>query len=536
MKQIILKLIQSFRLLSISIIMLVLSPNLFAKESFVQILKSITNNQAHVVEVIPAATSYLNVSQLAEAQKITSQQLIPSLYSKQNLEIELAQATFAKVNSLEKVKNLMRKKMMTIVIVPGLFAEFIDTRAFEEIFSRESSFKKTWLQLSQAIQEKDLRFNLKNYVYEVDSMTNLIDAASIDDENGQPLVKMIILKTPFGSLESIGNNVEKAEIFNRRLVKYIEATQDDNLILLGYSRGTPLALEMITQAEKQKLPYLKNVQAVLSYAGVVTGSSLADLTEDASTESGRIFNGVRDLQNSLVMSSSLLDRPFKATLNTLAINKFFITLGINTDLDIQNILKNTMSGDFKTAAHLIARAAAQLGLTSLITTDFNGRVQRLKTFIDEILKSIDGLKTKNSVVWWQTHRLPKNIKYLSIAAGMVDPDKSEVEKLIYNLKTGYNDTLDDDSLQANRRTYEKATGVALNDSQVALHQTLFLPKMIEGFNSENNQLAIEHLGLMQTHHWGVSLRTVNVMKDGRVNPFPREKVIMSLVAYLNQTN
>ena len=74
----------------------------------------------------------------------------------------------------------------------------------------------------------------------------------------------------------------------------------------------------------------------------------------------------------------------------------------------------------------------------------------------------------------------------------------------------------------------------MNDSQVAVYQSLFLPQMISNLNPQNSGLEFKQLGLLETHHWGVALEVVNKMRDGRLNPFPREKVLLALAAYLNQ--
>jgi hypothetical protein len=93
--------------------------------------------------------------------------------------------------------------------------------------------------------------DLEKYKYEKRPLSELIDAASIDDANGKPLVKVILFNTKLGSLESLGDNGKRAEIFNRRLAKYLQLTGDQNLVFLGYSRGTPLALEMVAQAKSK---------------------------------------------------------------------------------------------------------------------------------------------------------------------------------------------------------------------------------------------------------------------------------------------
>jgi hypothetical protein len=155
-------------------------------------------------------------------------------------------------------------------------------------------------------------------------------------------------------------------------------------------------------------------------------------------------------------------------------------------------------------------------------------------FISEILKAVEELKSSNRQQWWRSHTLPRHIQYLSLAATMVDPQSSPDAASIYKSNEGYSDSLDDKSLIENMRQYKTITGVSMNDSQVALHQTLFLPQIISNLNPANSGLTIKPLGVLETHHWGVSLQVVNKMKDGRINPFPREKVLLSLAAYLNQ--
>lgn len=494
-----------------------------ASFDFSDLMKSLNGQKENVVAEVPDLNQFLKVRNLQEAEAISRQQTYPKMIAQQ------------KISSLiepSAVIKLVEKRNTTIVIVPGLLGEFIDTRAFEEVFSRNSTSKKSWTQLMASSSIKDARFNLELNADEQVPLSELIDVASIDDQNGIPLIKLIILRTKLGSLESIGSNVEKASLFNRRLEKYVSLTGDENLVLLGYSRGTPLALEMVTQAETQNLPYLSRVQAVVSYAGVVMGSSLADITDDQTTESGKQFAAVKRLYSSLGTSENFWDRGFQFTKNSAAITEFLAALALDSKADPKALLKSSMSGDFKTVAMLVAGVVTELGVKSVF--DFNGHVNRVKRFISEILTSVEGLKTKNAVAWFQTHHLPKKIRYLSIAATMVDPLKSEIEKTIYNQKIGYNDSLDDDGLEANRRTYEKVTGFALNDSQVALHQSLFLPNLIAALNPANSDLRIDSLGVLQTHHWGVSLRVVNVMKDGRTNPFPRENALLALTAFLNQ--
>ncbi|MGZ3691172.1 MAG: hypothetical protein ACXVAX_06700, partial [Pseudobdellovibrio sp.] len=428
--------------------------------------------------------------------------------------------------------NLIRQRNLTLVIVPGVLGEFIDTRAFEEVFARPSAARAQWEQIVAQQKPMDSRYQLETLGQKQESLGNLVNVASIDDSAGKPMLKVVILKTILGSLESVGANADKAAIFNRRIQQYVNLTNDQNIVLMGYSRGTPLALEMVTQAQAQKIPFLSRVKAVVSYAGVVSGSALADVTDDATSESGQMLIGAKKLYSDLQLSDSIWDRLEKRAHNTQAVTDFIWTIAKNTKFDFNSFLNTARSGDFKTIAALIAQMASQFGVQDMF--DFNGHVNRTKTFISEVLKAVTELKSENRRQWWQTHTLPKNIQYLSIAASMVDPAVNAEEKAIYDSHEGYNDSLDDRSLIENMRSYRQLTGVAINDSQVALHQSLFLPEVISNLNPNNSNLNIKLLGVLQTHHWGVSLEVVNKMNDGRMNPFPREKVLLSLAAYLNQ--
>jgi hypothetical protein len=494
-----------------------------AEIRFVDLLKSLNPDKQNVVTELPYSNDLMSAQDIKSAEKIMIEK----------------QPVFDMNKSKGKVSNfqiasLLKRKNTTIVIVPGVLGEFIDGRAFEEIFSRPSTYGQKWQELVERSQIYDERFALEKMATEQVPLGDVVNAASIDDKNGRPLLKLVILKNIFGSLESVGSNQEIAKILNRRIEKYINLTGDKNIVLLGYSRGAPLALEMVTQAQKNKLTYLSKVKAVVSYAGVLFGTALADVTADPNSESGRLLLAVKKLRNELQLSYSILDRPFARANNTDAISTFVSELASNSDFDANFFLSNARSGDFKTVAALISKVSSELGLMSL--GDFNGHVLRTQKFIDEIILAVDELKSDSLIKWWSQNNLPSHIKYISIAAAMVDPQNSEVEKEIFDSSVGYNNSLDDMSLINNMRLYKEITGIAMNDSQVALHQSVFLKKTIAQLNPANSKIDFRNLGVLQTHHWGVSLQVVNKMKDERLNPFPREKVLLALTAYLNQLN
>ena len=490
-----------------------------AEVSFIDILKTLTAGKTNIVAEIPSLEQLNQAKTMNEAQGIIKNQSLQNTEKSSDL-------------NMQQIGALIRNRTLTVLIVPGVLGEFIDTRAFEEVFARNSTAKQQWSQILARSGAKDERFVLQNMTRTSVSLGDVVNVASIDDKQGKPLLKLVILKTLLGSMESVGSNKEKAAIFNKRVQKYMELSKDENIVMLGYSRGTPLALEMVVQAKRQNLAYLPKVKALVSYAGVVSGSALADVTNDLSTESGRLLAAAKKLRNSLQLSESLFDRPAKRAQNAKVIGEFTFTLAKNSTFDPDAFLNTARSGDFKTVAALIAKMTAELGWKSLY--DFNGHVTRVQYFIDQVIAAVEELRSSSREDWWRKNTLPNHIQYISLPASMVDPDSSAADKAIFNAGEGYSNSLDDKSLIGNMRSYKQITGVALNDSQVAVHQSMFLPNVIAILNPANANLQIKSLGVLQTHHWGVSLQVVNVMKDGRLNPFPREKVLLSLVAYLNQ--
>ncbi len=508
--------LKTLRILAVVVALMAVKAN---AETFPEILRALTAGKKNVVMDVPELQSLMRAGSMESARAILQNKALADYKDEKQPEIDITD-----------IVDLLRKRTLTIVIVPGVLGEFIDTRAFEEIFAKDSSFKREWEQRSRlAIDE---RFVLEKHSNQTEKLSSLMNAASIDDSKGKPLVKLVILRTLLGSLESVGSNSEKAMLFNRRLQKYMNIMKDQNLVLLGYSRGTPLALEMVTQAAKFRMPFFPNVKAVVSYAGVVAGSALADVTDDPNTASGQQLAAARLLLSKLQLSNNLLDRPGKRIANADAIREFLFTFAKTSQFDPGAFLDTARAGDFKTVMALIAKMVTELGFNDML--DFNGHVTRMKSFISQILSAVEGLKSKSMLEWWKTHKLPSNIKYYSIAAAMVDPEQSASAKSIFDSQSGYNNSLDDKSLLENQRAYTQVTGVSLNDSQVAVYQSLFLPEVIKNLNPQNAGLSMESLGLLETHHWGVALQVVNKMKDGRKNPFPRERVILALAAYLNQ--
>lgn len=430
---------------------------------------------------------------------------------------------------------------ITIVVVPGIFGEFIKTRPFEEILQRDSQAKKEFLEKIASVRNRntsvggtlgyDHTLELRTLHDAARPLEELIHISALKDSQGRETIKLVFLYPPFASLETLGDLKKQSALFNRRLEKYFEITKDENLVLLGYSRGTTYALEMATQAKQKNLAYFKNLRGVISYAGVLFGSSLADETLINNTQSQAIWRALLELRQSLVSVDNKNSLKKAYAHNAMAFASFFKSLLVSAPLqapDLSVLLDSVENADMKALVSIVSQIWRKLQLDH--PQAFNDHVANFNRFIDEAALGIAQLRTPERTEWWKSNTLPAEIKYYAISAAMSNPKKSAFEKELFETPVGYANTLDDKSLLGNHSKYQTMTGLSLNDSQVSVPQSVFLPQVIESLNAANNQLIFDNLGVLGTHHWGVALQTVNEMKDGRINPFPREAVLKALAA------
>jgi len=246
-------------------------------------------------------------------------------------------------------KDLLNTKNDTLVIIiPGIFGEFIDQLGFGEVFGQglskmdnpnfKSSFANQFNAYLKSINNKredlknnrslttDKRFLLKNLRQFYDSndetkkftdvnIDEWLKVSSLDDVNGKPLFKVALLGLAPMSLESIKEQKDLAIIYLNRLNKFMLIYNEiykkipNEIILVGYSRGTPVAYEMLTMLkhgpnpldknrklnESDRLKEFKleeeinqiaktgnfwstNISAVVSLGGVSLGTALADVS------------------------------------------------------------------------------------------------------------------------------------------------------------------------------------------------------------------------------------------------------------------
>jgi pimeloyl-ACP methyl ester carboxylesterase len=433
--------------------------------------------------------------------------------------------------------DLLARHPLTIVLVPGIFGEFIPTRAFEEVLAQASVDRDAFkAKVADAIRNndpngQDLSYDFHQLKEKPLALNELVNVGTLKDKSGRAIAKVVLMFTPFMSLESMGTLTEHASMFNRRLSKYLALTGPQELAIVGYSRGTDLSLEMLAQAKAQNASWLPSVKAMISLGGVTWGSSLADDTENTSSANYQAIQEVKKLRNSIDPND------VHKTINAWAtFGRAMIPIApkmtSHPKMPESSSLKASPlnSGvDAKSIVGLTKLLWAQFDLAHPIA-DFAPNVLRFQALIDAALDGVGQLTTRARTEWWASHAIPLSVKYYSITGAMANPEASDVDNLAFNTAIGYNKTYDDLSLLQNRLDYESLSGIALNDSQVSVAQAMILPNAAERLNPLNAGMKSAFLGTVGTHHWGLALRTVNAMKDGRTNPFPREALLKALAA------
>src|SRR5437868_3085572 len=99
------------------IFLMTLSLNAEAAYKFSDFMRSLTVEKENVVTEVPDINRFYSAKSLQEAVQISLNQTYPQM---------LAQEVKPSVLNENLIQGLIQKKLITVVIVPGLLGEFID--------------------------------------------------------------------------------------------------------------------------------------------------------------------------------------------------------------------------------------------------------------------------------------------------------------------------------------------------------------------------------------------------------------------------
>ncbi len=466
------------------------------------------------------------------------------------------------------LETVLGKNRVHIVVVPGIFGEFIPVSPFEEVFRYGGAASVRWEQkLAEAEADpakKDLTVDRQfspSALKDVQrSLKDLVRVGSIDDAEGKPLVTITYLKPALGSLETFGTLDENADYYLSRLDKYFRVSgRPEHLYVMGYSRGTATALNLVTRAYDANAQWLPSLKGVVALAGVVYGSQLADaalgpgpdkealdLTEDFVKNQLTSCDGP---DSSLWLRSknywawaSFLKNLTAILAKKVVRNPELTREGIATEnADLGRITKFVQraissgsqvfsDGDPDPEAEAIFRLDAPIA-------EHCNNVERFKKTATQVIKGVKTLSTDSRLEWFRTHTLPTNIRYFAINGTMGDatPEGKRPLPLVLN-RTAYDtQSLDFRNLRMNFYDLFAAGGGQLQDSQVPVQRAMFWPELNSALNAKQKPIESYFLGTLGIHHWGLSFPRAFSTKDGlTANPFPRTILLKAIATFLAQ--
>lgn len=418
-----------------------------------------------------------------------------------------------RVPSAPRAQDLLARHPITLVVIPGLFNELEPVHPFDDLLSVNSvDFQATLQSLKGA---SDFSYDLKSNADIQHPLEELIRVGTVLDNTGHRLARLVVMQTPYMSLESFNDISEQAANYSRRLEKYLAITGPQNLVLVGYSRGTPIALEMLHQARLKNSSWLRSTSAMVSLSGVTFGSALADETQRAGSANQQLVAATKAMVDS-IDPNSITSTLEAWTLFGWRVAQISLTTSSSSD----------SSGDspWDLARHIWN----QLDLAHPIN-DFSGNIARLQKAVRASLVAVDQLTTRSRFEWWVKHEIPKNLRYYSLAGILPNPALGGIDQVAYASQIGFagNSPEELEALKA-RIDYETLSGLGENDGQVSVAESMISPLMIAGLNPANRGAKSLFLGILGTHHWGLVYSSLN--PSSTLNPYPRGSLLGALAA------
>ena len=451
------------------------------------------------------------------------------------------------------VSAALRSNPVHIVVVPGIFGEFIDVSPFQEIFDAKSSARAAWEKLTK---EKKDDPNAKDDQYSIVAMkdvtkplSEMLKVGSIDDENGNPLVTVTYLTPVRGSFEDFGTLDEDNAYYLRRLKKYFALIgEPENLYILGYSRGTATGLDLVAEAaaKPNDNPWIKGLDGFISHAGVIYGTQLADNALDPSSPTKKSLEVIQQLAEDLtecgdddgVLASgaTIVANKAKFDLAAAKIGYYQLQAPKHPELDFESL--DSAAPNYAS----ILSFAKGLFFDDLLhmgspVAECKQNVQRFRVMVKKMVDGAETLTTKSRLDWWRTHTLPTHVRYYAITGTMGDATHEQgklwsggFNPLAYDTRS-----VDFRSLRGNYYDLLAASGNEANDSQVPVQRGKFWPELTPVLNPNQGQLKTYFMGTLGIHHWGLAFPRAFASNDGlTANPFPRTLLVKAMATFVAQ--
>jgi hypothetical protein len=370
---------------------------------------------------------------------------------------------------------------------------------------------------------------------------------SIDDADGRPLVTVTYAAPPLGSLETLGKVEDNTAVYERRLARYFALVGGaEDVYVLGYSRGAVVALDLAAKvaASPVESPWATRLRGVISLAGVLYGSQLADSARAKGTAMADIIDVVAELGEELETCQP--DMALATRLRVQATNTArWATATAKASYQATKLPRHPeiawegVTSEAPDYARLTS-FARRLLVDEVFTLgswfdDYCSNVDRFKATARKAVDGIDSLTTASRVDWWRTHALPTRLRYFALTGTMGDATRQPGRTWhgFANLHAYDPGSIDFKSLRTNYYDLLGASGIEANDSQVTLSRAKFWPALGPALNPRQGELRTYFMGTVGTHHWGLAFPRAFATRDGReANPFPRRALVNAIGAFV----
>ncbi|MFW7380651.1 MAG: hypothetical protein ACOH5I_17695 [Oligoflexus sp.] len=437
----------------------------------------------------------------------------------------------------------------SLILIPGYVAELADIIPFAEVFSGKSLLKSRWQKtLRRAPQHLrvDSRYSMIDDAQISTPMKELILAASLDQSSNQEGANLFVMNHLRGSLESFGSLEDNAAQIIRRLQKLDALMQlEGPVYLVGYSRGTLVALEILSQLERLAAsgehPWSEKIAGMISIGGPIFGTPLSDSGDALEASAGPPTAALLDLADSL-QSCEADDKPWerswKVKMNT-ARWSFAVPKLLKEGAGMQN--PEELSWEGIKPGLIDIRAGWQI-LSGVLLEDifqlsrpFAGyckNIDRFKLFVRKLIEGSDVMSTAAREAWFRQNTLPPHLDYIAVSATMMNA--STPEQIFSEGKNAFSYGTGTADLQLARSSFYqiyRLSGVQSNDGFVPVHRSLFLPGLHQRLNPEQEPYQARYIGAIWQHHLGTTLANGIPMANGNSNPFPRRSLLQSLIDF-----
>lgn len=442
-----------------------------------------------------------------------------------------------------------RKGPITIVVVPGIFSEFVESYNFFELIEDSKSsfttqFKDALADTKDASLKVDSSFDFDNLGQKEVPMDQLIKAASYDDPNGNPLVQVVVLRTLPFSGESIGSLEENSGVFLRRMDKFFKLVgEPENLYIMGYSRGATVGLQMVVDIEARELTWKNKLRGLISLGGVLYGAALADAAENTEDPLQGVAARVKELSEALEVPAD--DAGTVASLAAATRNSGrwvaaaaevatkALSIPFDPGLDLEKV-----SPDYP---HLDANlrmvkdvAFKKFDLSDVGISNYFLNIKKFKWMVGRAFEGIETLTTKSRIEWWKTHTIPTRLKYYAISGVMGDAsnESSGVWDQTANPVSYNSKALDFLALRISYYQSFRVSKNQLTDSQVSVERSRFLPEVNKILNPNQGEFDSYYMGILGVDHWGMSFPFAAITANQERSPFPRTVLIQSIANFV----